>query len=144
MKTERIVLSFIAVLIGILVAGAGFYFYQSAKAIPSSQIKKISLSPKDQVRPTPPPATYLSVDSPKDEDVVDSKTITISGKTAPDAIVVVSTKATDNVITPAANGNFSTSATIDDGVNEIQLTAIAPNGEETKITRIVTYSTETF
>lgn len=141
MKTEKIILSFIAVLIGILISGVVFYFYQASKTIPSSKTKTISIA---QATPTPKPSIFLSVDSPKDEDVIDKKTITISGKTIKDATIIISTSASDQVITPALNGNFSSTAVIDDGQNEITITALAPNGEEVSVIKTVTFSTENF
>lgn len=141
MKTEKIIISFIAILIGILFASVAFYFYQSTKTIPQSETKIAGT-------PTPTsksgPAVFLAIDSPKNEEVVNKKTINIVGKTIPEAIVVISTENTDEVIKPVSNGNFSTTAVIDNGVNKIEITAIAPNGEETKIIRTVTFSTENF
>lgn len=141
MKTERIVLSFIAVLIGILVAGIAFYLFQATKTIPNSKTKIISV-----VAPTggPKSSVFLSIDSPKDEDVLDKKTITISGKTIPQAVIVISTPTTDQVVSPTTTGSFSATATLSDGENQIQITAIAPNGEEVKVNRTVTFSTEMF
>lgn len=141
MSTEKVIISFIAVIIGILAASAAFYVYQTTKVIPPAKTKTISIA-----SPTPTPSTsvFLSVDTPKDEDVVDKKTITFTGKTLPNAVIVISTEASDEVITPASNGNFSTTVNITNGTNRIELTAIAPNGEEVKITRTITYSTENF
>lgn len=141
MKTEKIVISFIAVLMGILVAGIIFYFYQKTKVIPQSQTKVVTL-----LSPTASPHTsiLLTVDRPLDETVVDTKTLTISGKTTADAIVVVTTDTSDQVLSPAQNGNFSTTVILANGANRIVVTAIAPNGEEAKIIRTVTFSTESF
>ncbi|RJQ36594.1 hypothetical protein C4559_04995 [Candidatus Microgenomates bacterium] len=141
MKTEKVVISFIAVAIGILVAGILFYLYQTTKTIPSSKTKTVTITP---LSPTPQASIFLSLDKPKDEEVFDSRTVTIAGKTVKGAIVVISTYANDDVIIPASNGNFSTTATLDDGQNLIEITAIAPSGEEIKTTKVVTYSTENF
>lgn len=141
MKTEKVVISFIAVAIGILVAGILFYLYQTTKTIPPSKTKTVTITP---LSPTPQASIFLSLDKPKDEEVLDSRTVTIAGKTVKGAIVVISTYASDDVITPASNGSFSTTATLDDGQNLIEITAIAPNGEEIKTTKVVTYSTENF
>lgn len=141
MKTEKVILSFIATLIGLAVAGGAFYFYQKSKTIPPSAIKTITiLSPS----PTPKPSIFLSIDSPKDEDVVSKKIITVSGKTIPEAIVTIISETYQDVITPAKNGDFSTTINIDDGQNVIEIRAIAPNGESSKDLRTVTFSTEEF
>lgn len=145
MKTERIVLSFIAVVVGILCAALIFYLYQSTKTIPDSQTKPITLRTTDQ--PTLPPtksSIYLVVDHPKDEEVTDKKTVTVSGKTLPNAVVIITTSIFDEVVTPALNGDFTTTVSIEDDTNQIVITAIAQNGEETKVIKTITYSTESF
>lgn len=141
MKTEKVLLSFVAIVIGLVVASAAFYLYQSTKKIPAEKTKVVTvLSPTE----SPKPSIYLVVDNPKDEEVVEKKTITISGKTIRDALVVISTDIGDEVIEPASNGNFSTTVNIGDGQNQVEITAIASNGEEARVVRTVTFSTETF
>ena len=145
MKTEKIVISFIALIIGIIFAGLAFYFYQSSKVIPVSDTKRVILtSPSPKSEDKSENAVLLIIDSPKDEEVIDKKTVTISGKTAADAIIIISTQTNDQVVTPAANGNFSTTATLTDGVNIIEVTAVNSQGLETKISRMVTFSNESF
>lgn len=141
MKKEKVILSFVAALIGLMFAGAAFYFYESSKTIPPSTIKKISIVPPS---PTPKPSIFLNLDLPKHEDVVNKKVITVSGKTISDAVVSVISENYQDVITPAKNGDFSTTMNINDGQNLIEITAMAPNGEDIKVTRTVTFSTEEF
>ncbi len=141
MKTEKIILSFIAVIIGLAVAGGAFYLYQTTKTIPEKQANAPSIySPS----PTPSSSIFLTVEMPKDEEVFDKKTITITGKTEKDAIVIISTNTSDEVITPAGNGNFSTTATIENGQNQIVIIAVSETGEEQKIVKTVTFSIEEF
>lgn len=141
MKTEKIILSFIAVLIGLLATGFAFFIYQGTKTIPSDKIKTIVVK-----NPSPIPASsvFLVIDNPIDESVVDKKVISISGKTTQNATIIISTNAVDEVIEPSSSGVFTTTATIQDGANSIEITAIAPNGEEIKAVRTVTFSTESF
>ena len=143
MKSERIILSFVAVLVGLIVAGVAFYFYQMTKTVsePVSQKTGVSSTPPT---PTPDKNLFLSVQSPKDEEVVDKRTVTISGKTTSNAVIAISSETEDEVIKPAKNGDFSVTLTIADGANVIQITAIFPNGEERRMVRTVTYSSETF
>ncbi len=142
MKAEKIVICFIAVAIGILVAGGAFYFYQKTKTIPDVQTKTTTIAAKPL--PTSKPSVSLTVEKPKDEEVFDSKTVTISGKTNPKATIIITTDSNDQVISPAQNGNFSTTQTIEDGQNRIEITAISENGEEVTVVRTVTFSTEAF
>ena len=94
--------------------------------------------------PTPKPSIFLSLDRPKDEEVVSKKVVTLSGKTIPDAIISIILENSQDMITPALNGDFSTTVTLEDGQNLIEITAISQNGESTKALRTVTFSTEEF
>lgn len=138
---ERVVLSFIAAAVGILVAGVAFSFYQHTKTAPK-EVASIAPSPAPTKVPTQ--TFFLHIETPKPEEVVTTRTVTVSGKTERRAVVTVSTAASDYVFTPTASGDFTATVTIDAGVNQIVTTAIAPNGEEVTETRTVTFSTESF
>jgi len=141
MKQERVILSFIMVLIGLLVAGALFYFYQSTKAVsPSTTTIVNRITPI----PTPKPKLYLSFNKLPDEQVVSNKTLSISGKTNPDATLIIITSADQQVIQPSTQGDFSTTITLDNGQNLIEIHSILPSGETIVTRRTVTYSTEEF
>jgi len=142
MKKEKIVLSFIATLIGLLAAGGAFYLYESSKTTSQQPpVKTISIvSPS----PTPMPSIFLIIDTPKNEDVVNKKVVTLSGKTTPDAIVSVISEIHQDIVIPSGNGSFSTTINIADGQNLIHITALAPNGESVKNSTILTHSTEEF
>lgn len=141
MKKEKLILSFVATFFGLLVAGGMFYAFQATKTITPTNSKTVSIvSPS----PTPLPAIFLTVDKPKDEEVLGNKILVISGKTASNAVIIVITNSTEEVITPALNGDFSTTSTIEDGQNIIEIKAIAPNGESVTIKKTVTYSLEEF
>ena len=144
MKAERILLSFVAVIIGLAAAGGAFYLYQMTKALPNQKIKPPTLSSNITPSPTPDSANFLNVDSPKDEQVFDKKLITVHGKTANDATIIVSSENGDEVIKPASNGDFNLTITIPDGTSILQTTAIFANGEEKSVARTVTFSTENF
>jgi hypothetical protein len=58
--------------------------------------------------------------------------------------VIVTSENDEQVVTPAANGNFSLTTTISNGVNMIEIIAILPDGRERKVIRTVTYTTESF
>lgn len=141
MKKEKLILSFIATLFGLLVAGIAFYLFQATKTVPNTTTKTISFA-----SPTPasPPSISLTLDRPKDEEVVNSKVLIVSGKTQSNAVVVVITDSSDDVITPSAKGDFSTTVNLDDGQNILEIIAIAPNGESVTSKKTVTYSQEEF
>lgn len=141
MKKEKLILSFVATLFGLLAAGIAFYIFQSTKIVPNSTTKTISFASPS---PTTSSSITLVLDRPKDEDVVNSKVLVVSGKTASNAVVVVITDSSEDVITPSANGNFSTTVNLDDGQNILEVIAIAPNGESVTVKKTVTYSLEEF
>lgn len=141
MIKEKVILSLVAIIVSLTVAILGFYFYQSTKSIPDTQIKKIAIS---SPTPTPLPSVYLIVDEPIDESVVGSRIITVSGKTNPNAVVTILTGNDEDVITPSSVGDFSTTITLTSDENVIRITAAIPSGEQTFIDRTVTYSTESF
>ena len=143
MRAEKVILSFIAIFIGLVAAGIAFYLYQMTRSLPPEKSQTLSLNSK-AITPTPDATHLLIVESPKDEEVLDKKVISVNGKTKHDATVIVSTETTDEVVKPASNGNFSVTQTIPSGTSIIYVTAIFPNGEERKVTRTITYSTENF
>lgn len=143
MKIEKVILSIVAIFVGLVAAGIAFYLYQMTKTVPT---KDQTLSIKSQITtlPTPNNQNFLTIENPKDESVIDTRKITASGKTTPGSAIIVSTDSSDQVVTPAADGNFTLTVSIGSGTNLIQITSVFPNGEEKKITRTITYSPESF
>ena len=141
MKTEKLILSFIATAFGLLVAGLAFYLFQATKTVTPNNTKTVSfISPT----PTPLSSIFLTVDRPKDEEVVVSKVEIVSGKTTSNAVVIVITETSEDVMAPAENGDFSTTVNLDEGQNVLEVISIAPNGESIRIKKTVTYSQEEF
>jgi len=143
---ERIVIVFIATLLGLLLTTAGYFIYQAAVTYQSKSEEKnvpISLGTSNNKQESEDPEA-LTVESPKNEEVLDRRTIEVKGKTFSENTVIVSTNTEDVVGKPAKDGKFSITVTIDAGVNKIITRSIAPNGEEIIDERIVTYSTEEF
>jgi hypothetical protein len=143
MSKEKIILSIVAAFLGLLVAGGAFYIYQMTRAIDDPQ-RPQTLGIQKKVSPTPQSADYLIVDNPKDEEVLNKRVITVSGKTSPGATVIISSESGDDVVQPAAGGDFKLTHTIAEGVNLVRITAVFQNGEEQSITKSVTYTTEDF
>lgn len=142
MKKEKLILSFVATFFGLLVAGIAFYLFQATKTVPNTpNTKTISFT---SPTPTPVPAISLTLNQPKDEEVVSNKVLIVSGKTQSNAVVIVITESSDEVVAPSTNGSFSTTVNLDDGQNILEIIAIAPNGESIAIKKTVTYSQEEF
>ena len=141
MKTEKLILSFIATALGLLVAGIAFYLFQATKTVTPNNTKDVSFATPT---PTIAPSIFLTIDRPKDEEVVNSKVLVVSGKTTSSAVVTVITETSEDVIEPAENGDFSTTVNLADGQNVLEIISIAPNGESIRIKKTVTYSQEEF
>ncbi len=141
MKKEKIILSFIAVAVGLLIAGAAYYFYQTSKTLSTKDQQTVGIK---KPSPTPKKTIFLSITEPKDEEVFDKKVITVAGKTPSDATIIILTENDQQVIKPTANGNFSTTVNIEDGQNIIKITAVSPTGEQETQEKVVTFSTEEF
>jgi len=144
MKQERIILSFIGVLIGLLFAGVAFYLYQSTKIVPATTQNQTAS--QNQISPTPAQgSTFLDLDQPSDETVLtSSKVVTVSGKTTSNAVVLVLTSGGQQVLQPTSMGTFSTTVIINSGENVLQVIAIAPNGESKTIQRTVSFTDQSF
>lgn len=142
MKAERIILSLIAIFIGLLVAGGAFYIYQMTKQIPDDQADTITI--KSHPTPTPRSSNYLSIDSPKNEEIFSNKTISIAGKTVPNSTIIVSTASSDQVVKPSSTGNFTLTQIIEEDANVITITAIFPDGNQQSQQRIVSYISDDF
>lgn len=143
MNKEKLILSFTAVLFGLLVAGIAFYLYQTTKTIPNNTTSAKIVSSTSPT-PTSIPSIFLTLERPKDEEVVSSKVLVVSGKTSSSAIITIITDSSEEVITPSTNGAFSTTVNLNEGQNILEVIAIAPNGESVTIKKTVTYSLEEF
>lgn len=142
MKTEKVVLSFIAVLIGIIVTGVAFYLYQSAKSSSGeNSAKKIVIA--EEPSPTPE-YSQLTIKTPEDGSVFSKKVIKVEGSTEEGSTVIIISPVDQEVLLPSGNGDFSATVDIDDDENIIEITSISPDGTKTTEIRTVTYSTEDF
>lgn len=141
MKSEKIILAFIGVVIGLIFAGAGFYIYQTTKTLPDSVSKVINTK---KATPTPNSDFFLAISEPENELVVNKKVVTVSGKTIPEAVVSIVTDNSQEVVKPTRMGDFKTTITIGNGENIIMITSISPDGVSKTEERVVSFSTEEF
>lgn len=101
---------------------------------------------KVQVTPAPtptpvvvnePPATnQLTITSPEDESISAVATITVSGKSTPNAVISIIFEEDETIIEADDKGEFSTKINLIGGYNTIII-----SDQENTETRIVTYST---
>jgi hypothetical protein len=141
MKWEKIILSFIAIVIGLFVASAAYFLYQTIKSVPAAKIPKISIT---LPTPTPENTVLLTIDSPTDESVITDRSIVISGQVDPSATLELHTNTDDQVTTSSATGKYSLTTLLQDGVNVITIIATLPNGQQNRKTLTITSSSEEF
>lgn len=91
---------------------------------------------------TPLPNLDLTVDSPKEESISDSKTATVSGHAKGGQTVLIETA--DNYDTPdiEASGKFTSKLDLAEGVNTVYFTLYDDNGNSIAKTVNVYYTTE--
>lgn len=126
----------IAIIVIALIAG-GYYYWTKTKSgtltNPSGIQNIFNIG-----NPTPTPANNqitLDVTSPIDGSTVSSPNITVSGKTLPGADVFVN----NTELTADANGNFSIQVTLDEGNNQITVSANDNSGFSSEKDLTVTY-----
>lgn len=111
-------------------------------SIPRVLPKKELPPPVQEV--TVPEEFTLTLSEPLDEAILETPEASVAGKTEAGATVVISGPLGDEVIEATGDGTFSTSLTLEEGVNEIVVTAYGKNDEEKTETRIVTFTKEEF
>lgn len=139
---ERIIIVFIAIAIGLLVTTLIFYLYQQTKTVPEET--KIISKVEKSVSSAPQSNILLTVDTPLDESLSETRSVQVKGKTNPENTVIITTNQEDEIVNPSNDGAYSATVTISAGGNKIVVRSITPNGEETSLSRIVTFSTEEF
>lgn len=138
MTKERMILAFIAIAAGLIVASSTFYFYQQ---------KSNKTSTGEQPASTIPPSNgkvILEIESPENESITDEKTIELKGKSLPQSLLVLSTSNDNFVFTADKNGSFIKKIALSEDENFITVTAYPENGTSETKELIVTYTTEEF
>ena len=91
-------------------------------------------APTQTPRPTPKPL-FLTVTTPEDESIVSTSEVEVAGTTLPTAIVSVN----GTMVDVEDDGGFSTTVTLEEGPNTIEVVASTIKGEETGVVRMVMY-----
>lgn len=146
---------FVSLFVIIMVFVGGFFLYYSQKNIPApsvpiqNSINNSTLPPSSTTssaenQSASAPSDFsttnqitLSVNQPVNNTVVKIPSITVAGKTLPGAEVAIN----DKDIKADANGNFSTTITLDEGENTIVVMANDASGNSAEKDITVTYDT---
>jgi uncharacterized protein YpmB len=142
---ERIIIVFVAVVIGLVITTVGYLLYQSFQN-PISQDPENTPQTVSQptLSPTPDMSFYVTLSEPKNESLTDKRTITVKGNTNPGNTVVISSNQDDVVAEPKDDGTFSTTITINAGSNIIIARAMNASGDVVEQSTVVTFVAEDF
>jgi len=98
---------------------------------------------QETASPTPIGFT-LTLTQPEDEAILETPQASVAGKTEVGATVVVNGPLGEEVVEATTDGTFSTTVALEEGANEIVVTAYGKNDQEKTETRTVTYTKEQF
>ena len=132
----------VVVFLGLLVAfGVTMFMYWRSQ-------RQSTTIPSATPTPSPAPITELpdkpveplTIASPDNEAVFDSKTITVTGHTFPQLPVVIFINQKNFLVTSDENGDFSLDVNLDSGSNMIQVTSVDNQGQSFSAERLVVYT----
>ena len=144
---ERLIIVFVAVVIGLVLTTVGYLVYQSFQTQSSPIDEPTQTANQTPATPSPtanPNAFHVIITEPKPEAITDKRTITVKGTTNPGNTVIISTNQDDVVAQPKEDGTFSTTVTINAGTNILIARAIDAQGNTTEDTRVITFVAEEF
>jgi uncharacterized protein (UPF0333 family) len=147
MVKELFLAIFLGALLGFGITG-GFFALNKNKNTTSAATQitpTISVSNEDKIKPTPTidqnSSGKLTISTPVNNTIVSTSNITVTGITAPQSIVVITTPLKSYTTTAGAAGSFDVDIQLEGGANQIQVTAIDSQDEQTEVLLNITYST---
>jgi len=91
--------------------------------------------------PSPVPAVELIITSPEDNTISETETIEVSGQTSAGAIIAIVYPEGEKILEADEKGNFTSEISLVGGDNLIEISAFNRQGDQTKKTITVVYST---
>lgn len=89
-----------------------------------------------------PKTILIDLDQPDEDSLVYDPSILISGKTTPNTDILIMSDSEDLIVRSKADGNFSISLDLSEGVNKISALVFETNGEARLTERQIFYSKE--
>lgn len=89
-----------------------------------------------------PKTILIDLDQPDEDSLVYDPSILISGKTTPNTDILIMSDGEDLIVRSKADGNFSVSLDLSEGVNKISAVVFETSGEARLSERLVFYSKE--
>lgn len=135
LSTKTFVLSHLTLLIIALVFFAGLYYIlypeKFKEAVP--QYNPVTKEPV---------SLFLELTSPEDDILSNDASVVISGRTSPNATVIISSNDNDSGLESGNDGQFSKVFPLSDGPNIIEITAIDSEGNSKSVTKSIFFTEE--
>jgi hypothetical protein len=145
MKKEVILAVAVGFILGLIIT---FAIWTANKGLNSIANKPPTPTPTASVSPSPSsnlqPTTnnlQLTITSPDNEILVTKDTITLTGKTSPQAAVAITTAGGQDIVIADSTGAFTEDIKLEGGYNQITATAYDSDGNTAKANLLVTYTT---
>jgi len=140
MKIDKdiIVAIIIGVLVGAIAAVAVFFLPNllSKKEAPNPETKETTI-----VSPSPAASLFLTLENPQDQAIFAENEISVSGRTIPTGLVVIVSAVDEKAVEADQSGYFETKISLEEGANEISITAYNQENEE-KTEAVTVFYTE--
>lgn len=138
MRKEVILAIIIGFGLGLVIT---FGIWTANKAIKETAPTKEAPLEEAEPTATPAPEVSLTVLSPQNNTVYDEETLTVSGQSAKEAIIVIIYEEGEKILEADENGNFETEIDLIGGENLVEIAAYDLEGNEVSQTFTVVYST---
>ena len=143
MKIDKDVI--LAIVIGVLVGGVtAFFVFFLPKFLPKSpsQTENAETVREEQSTSSPVSSSFLTLENPQNEAIFSEDEITVSGKTTPKALVIIISPTDEETIEADDKGGFEAKIALEEGANEISVTAYNEDDQEETESITVYYSEE--
>lgn len=142
MKKEVIFAVVLGVSLGFIIT---FGIWKARTALEALPIPSPSLAQK--LTPTPTGSATnsskisLEIFEPKNNDLINTEKVTLTGRTSPKTAVVIADEQNESTLLSDANGNFSQEITLIGGENRVRVFAFDENGNEATFELTLVYTT---
>lgn len=110
-----------------------------------TQKKEITLPSIQQKASLPPkPTLTMTLTQPENEALFSKPEASVSGQTQAGTQIIINGPGDDQALMASSDGSFSAKVNLEEGQNEIVVTALTVDGLEKSETRTVTYTKEEF
>lgn len=136
-QSTFIISQIVILIVGLVLAGVLYYILNIQYQPP-----KNSYSASGGPVTTAPASLSLELSSPSDDTLTFTPSVVVSGKTAPNSSVLISSEYNDLVVSSKSDGGFSTIFELKEGPNNINVVVFDSTGDQRSAQKVVYYSKE--